>query len=130
MRKELYHVFVEGVPEPQPRPRKGKYGNIYSPDPPNGWKDTVRIAFLRKRQPLFCGPVMLTITCYFPKKGLKPGKREPHTHKPDKDNLEKAIMDALNKLVWKDDSQVFYGHTAKYWASDKCGAEIWVETVE
>jgi Holliday junction resolvase RusA-like endonuclease len=127
--KEIYHVFVDGIPQPQSRPRKGKYGNIYSPTPANGWKEAVQVAFLRNRKPILRCPIILTITCYFPKEGHN-GKDEPHTQKPDKDNLEKAIMDALNKLVWEDDSQVYSGRTAKYWSSDKCGAEIWIEVLE
>ena len=30
----------------------------------------------------------------------------PHIKKPDADNLAKAVMDALNKVAWVDDSQV------------------------
>ena len=131
MRNTLCHFFVEGVPQAQARPRKGKYGNIYSPAPANGWKEAIQATFLQK-----CGrqeitePVFLTIHFFFPKKGVNPHVSKPHTSRPDKDNLEKVIMDALNKLAWKDDSQVFGSRTAKYWSSTKCGAEIWIETIE
>ncbi len=33
--------------------------------------------------------------------------RVPHTKRPDKDNLEKLILDSLNEVFWKDDSQVW-----------------------
>ena len=29
-----------------------------------------------------------------------------HTKKPDVDNLQKAVLDALNKIAWGDDSQI------------------------
>lgn len=31
---------------------------------------------------------------------------EPYTHKPDADNVAKAVLDALNGLAYEDDSQV------------------------
>lgn len=36
----------------------------------------------------------------------------PHQNKPDIDNIDKGIMDAL----LKDDSAVYKSHTSKYWA--------------
>jgi Holliday junction resolvase RusA-like endonuclease len=38
-----------------------------------------------------------------------------HTKRPDRDNLEKAVMDAL-KHFWRDDAQVCVGRTAKVYA--------------
>jgi Holliday junction resolvase RusA-like endonuclease len=56
------------------------------------------------------------------------GEQMPHTQKPDKDNLEKAVMDALTSIgIWKDDCQVYGGITEKYWTADKSGAEILIE---
>ena len=40
-------------------------------------------------------------------------KRIFHTTTPDKDNLEKAMMDALNGILWKDDKQIVSGRTTK-----------------
>ncbi len=37
----------------------------------------------------------------------------PHTIKPDIDNLIKSFKDALNGVVWKDDSQVWMGSYTK-----------------
>jgi Holliday junction resolvase RusA-like endonuclease len=36
---------------------------------------------------------------------------KPHRQKPDKDNLEKAVLDAL----FKDDSGIWTGHQSKWW---------------
>lgn len=48
----------------------------------------------------------------------------PHTHKPDKDNLEKGCLDALVRAgVLRDDSLVSEGTTRKLW-SDKFGLLI------
>lgn len=48
-----------------------------------------------------------------PKAKLK--AEAPHTSRPDLDNVEKGMLDALTALgVWLDDSQVCEKHIAKY----------------
>lgn len=49
---------------------------------------------------------------------------QPHQQKPDRDNIDKAIMDAL----FDDDAGVAFGTTAKYWDDGK-GARIELELV-
>ena len=129
MRKPVYSVFVEGKPRPQPRPRKGRYGNFYNPGTADSWKEAIQIAFLTNRRPRITGPVYLKIRFFFHKAGIR--GIVPHAVKPDKDNLEKAVMDALTAIqVWKDDCQVYGGNTEKYWTPGKSGARIWIETGE
>lgn len=41
------------------------------------------------------------------------------TGKPDADNVEKAVKDALNKVVWGDDSQVVAGEKAQIYQCDQ-----------
>ena len=54
------------------------------------------------------------------------GKIVPKTTKPDIDNLTKAILDALNGIVWKDDAQVAQINIQKIWsAKDQIEIEIW-----
>jgi len=45
------------------------------------------------------------------------GKNIPKTTKPDIDNLTKAILDALNGIVWKDDAQVAQINIQKIWSA-------------
>jgi Holliday junction resolvase RusA-like endonuclease len=131
MRKLVYSVFVEGTPRPQPRTRKGKYGNLYNPGSADSWKEAIQIAFFMNRKPQIMGPVYLKIHFFFHKATGLQGKIVPHTVKPDKDNLEKAVMDALTGIqIWKDDCQVYGGNTEKYWTPGKSGAQIWIETEE
>ena len=42
---------------------------------------------------------------------------QPHTHKPDKDNLEKMVLDCLTKAgaLGGDDSRASQGETVKIW---------------
>lgn len=37
--------------------------------------------------------------------------------KPDLDNLEKAIFDAANQILWTDDCRIVKKHSQKVWAN-------------
>jgi len=39
----------------------------------------------------------------------------PHCQKPDGDNILKAVKDALNRIAWRDDGQVFDARVSKAW---------------
>jgi Holliday junction resolvase RusA-like endonuclease len=43
--------------------------------------------------------------------------REFHAKKPDRDNCDKSVMDALKGIAWIDDAQVAGGEIWKYIAS-------------
>ena len=65
-------------------------------------------------QPQLAGPLVLAVdvTCAIPESWSKRSKVDAvagvirPTGKPDADNLLKLIADALNKVVWRDDSQL------------------------
>ncbi len=42
---------------------------------------------------------------------------EKPTKKPDLDNLAKSILDGMNRIVWRDDSQIVSLHVTKVYAS-------------
>lgn len=68
------------------------------------------------------GPLKIEVTAVFPRpKSItwktKPMPRELHTAKPDHDNVMKAICDALNEVLWKDDSQIAVSHIEMFVAS-------------
>lgn len=60
------------------------------------------------------GPIDMTVEAHFgvPKSWPKRKREaalqgaEPHTSRPDCDNVVKAALDAFNGIVWRDDSQV------------------------
>lgn len=70
------------------------------------------------------GAVCLNLTFHMPmpeswsekKKQRMDGK--PHTKKPDRDNLDKGVCDALNKIAWKDDGQVYDGTVRKFYSRE------------
>lgn len=53
-------------------------------------------------------------------------KRLWHTQKPDRDNVEHLVSDALNGVAWTDDCKVTSGGQAKTWSTDTEGYDVWI----
>ena len=89
------------------------------------------------------GPLCVNLTFYFPRPKshyksrsaaartadappiLKPNAPKWHTTKPDRDNSDKACLDALTDLgVWHDDKQVCDGRIQKLYANKQAGCLI------
>lgn len=106
-------IVVIGTPISQPRQRHAVIaGHVrnYTPSdhPVNFFKSEIRSKW---EWHVIEGPVSCEITAIFPRPKSKTKKRGPnewywHTSRPDADNVSKAVMDALNGVAWKDDSQV------------------------
>ena len=148
--KRIASVWVPGSPQAQPRTKAMTIDGMtrmYTPDPkrkdgskPVGtWRQMVQCyaAGRGPREPLDCA-IKVDIAFFMPRtkallKNSSPLDPIPHTVKPDKDNLEKLILDELTKLGWwVDDSRVCAGLTTKhYHARDmKPGAMISVSVTE
>lgn len=124
---------VPVVPMSQPRQRHriakndaGKqYVRNYTSEraPIQTFKATVRMAAQQAYQgPPLEGPLRCDLEFVFPRpSGLiwktKPMPRLPHSKRPDRDNLDKAVMDALKSLLWLDDAQVCDGRIQKWIAA-------------
>lgn len=121
MRVEL---TIPGEPVAQPRTRSTKGGHHYTPDNGvNGFKECIRIKFAEAYQGAPSEkPVMVQMTAVFARPKYmrhktKPMPRVPHTSRKDVDNVLKAALDALNKVAWIDDAQVYYAIVQKFIAS-------------
>lgn len=104
--------FVPGSPIAAPRPRAGRF-SIYHDNRADGWKDQIMLSFMGRCQGSLTGPVEVNLQFLFEKP-----RRDPHRfwmeHKPDLDNLEKAVLDALTGArAWKDDGQVVHLQSVK-----------------
>lgn len=55
-----------------------------------------------------------------------------HIKKPDRDNLDKAVLDALTGIFWHDDCQVCSGTIEKQIADgdSKSGVEVFIYKLE
>ena len=113
---------IPGKPFAKQRPRfSRKSGQAYTPKATESYESLVRA----KALPLFpkplIGPVIVEIIAIFEPAASWSKKRRaeamcrPHTQRPDRDNIEKAILDGLNRVAFEDDAQVFDGRTTKCW---------------
>ena len=114
-----------GVPKGQPRARatiRGKHAGVYDPGTADGWKAIVVMAGRphRPEAPLD-GPLRVCIDLFFPRPKRLMRKSDPDeaiwmTSKPDRDNCEKAILDAMTQDGWwHDDAQVCDGLVRKFY---------------
>ncbi|MDQ0158997.1 RusA family crossover junction endodeoxyribonuclease [Alkalibacillus salilacus] len=118
---------IHGQPVAQGRARattfKGQ-ARMYDPAKSKHYKHYVQLsAAQHKPSNLLKGPIDLTVRVYRPipksmpkykRKLIDDGQLRPTT-KPDVDNYLKAIKDALNGIIWHDDSQVVNVHIEKYY---------------
>ncbi len=107
-----FYTFVEGIPKAQPRPSvavRGKFAHVYYKGKEfKIWKETL-IDQLEKMGPFFEGPIGVRLQYLLkrPKALKKPTGPIIHVKKPDVDNLDKIILDALTQAsMLDDDSQV------------------------
>lgn len=96
--------IIPGQPQQQERWRIGKHGNTYDPSAiakeAFGYQAISRIGRI---EPL-CSPLKLSAVFIFESEEHPSGS--PVFVKPDLDNLLKFVMDALNKVFYRDDSQI------------------------
>jgi Holliday junction resolvase RusA-like endonuclease len=147
---EVIALAINCLPKGQPRLKssmrtrtnswdeKVPFVHHYTPDTADGFKRAVQLAANRLSGRRHEGPVQLDLTAYFArteKKLIKgrglveichvpagaPAGVIPMTAKPDRDNLDKVVLDALTEIgVWNDDAQVYTGKVAKYFAAANC----------
>jgi Holliday junction resolvase RusA-like endonuclease len=60
----------------------------------------------------------------------KPMVRVPCLARPDRGNVVKAIEDALNKVIWRDDSQVWSSRERKVYAAGDEKPHVDIEIIE
>lgn len=114
---QLFFTF-DIEPTPQLRPRvssRGGYVRVYDPPKVKQFKRILRsLADDQYARPPLIGPLSVSLTFYRPvQKSISQTEREQRLSnrskpvvKPDTDNYIKSTLDALNGVLWHDDSQI------------------------
>lgn len=122
VRARTWVIRVPGVPVPQGRPRaylsqQRRRIRVYDPAASRQWKQTVATYACTKRpKPLLTGALNLML-CFSLPRPKYPSAQWP-TGRPDLSNLVKAIEDALEGMVYDNDSAIVSLLAAKEWAAD------------
>lgn len=112
------HIVIPGNPRPLERHRsrvitgpKGAYVQTYETAANKHAKENIAkhaIAALRSSGQMraFDGPLHVTFLFAMERPVTRPKSRPMPDSKPDFDNCEKLVLDALNGVVWNDDAQI------------------------
>jgi len=116
---------IPGQPVGKGRPRVTRNGT-YTPKKTKDYQKLVAAIAERDAKEYMIGAIKATIYCYYqipksmPKykrKLVEEGKLHPMV-KPDLDNVAKALLDALNGICYKDDSQIVELEISKHYSDD------------
>ena len=123
------HLIIQGNPIGKGRPRvttRGGFARAYTPRRTADYESSIVTAYKQQIPSNYKleGPIKANIKAYFklPNSTTKKDKALmlsniiKHTHKPDIDNIEKSILDALNGLAYEDDSQIVKLSAEKFYS--------------
>lgn len=126
-----WHFIIHTDPVPKQRPRFGN-GRTYTPqktkDAEAVISDSIRYHEDCPKTPTKA-PLEAIMTFYMPMPASWSDKKrykmrgEPHTQRPDVDNLTKLVADSLNGILVEDDAQLWSIEAKKIW-SDKGRIEL------
>lgn len=127
---ESVRFEVEGNPVPKGRPRayrRGAFVGMYTPSKTAAFESLVAIAAQKNMASRAPFDSALSVNLIFhiaipkswtkKKTALAESGGVLHTAKPDLDNLIKSVTDAMNKIVYNDDSQIVELSARKVYSS-------------
>jgi Holliday junction resolvase RusA-like endonuclease len=117
----LYIQFeLTGNPVPYARVDGGRTTHKFVPKRQREYANALGMIarITMKSKPVLTGPVLLRYEAKFsfPKKGGV-SEGDWHIDRPDRNNIEKLLEDALKKVVWDDDSQVAFSIGKKFYSA-------------
>ena len=131
-------LVIPGDPVGKARPRMTRTGHVYTPSKTRSYEAHIQDLWRRRIDAtLPTGqPVRVLIEAFFavPKSVSKKRRATmegaPYTHKPDADNVAKAVLDALNGVAFEDDSRICDLRATKRYTLDEPRVEVTLEWEE
>jgi len=133
----MRELFLEGTPKPKQRPRwSGKF--MYSPK--SVWEKELK-RLLKAFDFYYDVPIRVNMCFYMPRPKnhyrtgkfshlLKDDSPVYHSQRPDRDNLDKAVLDVMTDAgLLSDDCIVVDGRILKKWANEASGVLIKIKRV-
>lgn len=135
----MVQFTIDAPPVPKGRPKFSKIGGFvrtYTPRKTSDYETIVRETAQQAmgQTELLETPVGVYLYIRLPipqsyskkrKEACLSGQEKP-IKKPDIDNLAKSILDGMNGIVWKDDSQIVSLHITKVYASGS-GVDVFIK---
>ena len=109
MRAISFVAYGSPVPKARARTVRTASGRTvtYTPKQTASWEESVKIQALKHRpDKLFDGPLSLEVTFYLLKPKSRPKRERYPDRKPDLDNLVKSVKDALEGVIYTNDSRI------------------------
>ena len=108
---EAISLTIYGHPVPKARARtvrtRGGRTVSYTPAKTESWEDSIRAQALQSRPGrLLDGPLALEATFYLLRPKSKPKRVLYPAWRPDLDNLVKSVKDALEGIIYTNDSRI------------------------
>lgn len=140
----MINFTVPGKPQGKARARTGYnpvIGRVtsHTPEATANYENWIKTCYINARQERFSDgiPIKASIVAFFepPKSTSKKQRQEMlagrlmPTKKPDIDNIAKVVLDALNGLAYKDDTQVVTLELQKLYAEEE-KLEVCMEALE
>lgn len=127
----MHSITFKIEPVPASRPRVTRWGTHYLPKYDQFKKDMEKL--LMGKRTLYTEPLKIELTFFltmpksWSKKKLDEMDGQYCAHVADIDNLEKAVYDAMNKVVFEDDKQIVDHHVRKYWTRNDGRIEVKIQ---
>lgn len=116
---------IPGEPMGKQRPKFNRFTkSAHTPEKTVNYEAYVKSLYVANRLPLLEGYIEADIAAYYsiPKSASKKKKEQMllrsirPTKAPDADNIAKIVLDSLNGVAYKDDSQVVTLHVEKFYS--------------
>lgn len=141
----MISIYVPGPPQGKARARTVRQGNFvhsYTPEKTVVYENLIKVLAVQEmskiRESIIKGPIFLKIVAYYPvpksvsnsrRTQMTSGKLKP-CKKPDADNIAKVVSDALNGIVYEDDSQICDLNVKKLYTVQEPGVYVYIDRLD